>query len=229
MTRVKICGMTNAEDVRLCAEIGAHALGFVVEYPVDVPWNIDRLVARELMQGVPPFVTKVIVVGDEPQRVIELTDTLRPHVVQLHGNEPLDVTRSLVAKLKSEKGVLVIKALRFSSESGKYICEKEDPFEAAKILQDTGVDALVLDSVSNTRPAGTGKVVDWQVAREFRQQLSLPIILAGGLNSSNVGQAIAAVDPYGVDVISGVEDPVRKKNPDKLKAFFKSIQEISRL
>ena len=229
MTRVKICGMTNAEDVRLCAEIGAHALGFVVEYPVDVPWNIDRLVARELMQGVPPFVTKVIVVGDEPQRVIELTDTLRPHVVQLHGNEPLDVTRSLVAKLKSEKGVLVMKALRFSSESGKYICEKEDPFEAAKILQDTGVDALVLDSVSNTRPAGTGKVVDWQVARELRQQLRLPIILAGGLNSSNVGQAIAAVDPYGVDVISGVEDPVRKKNPDKLKAFFKSIQEISRL
>ena len=229
MTRVKICGMTNAEDVRLCAEIGAHALGFVVEYPVDVPWNIDRLVARELMQGVPPFVTKVIVVGDEPQRVIELTDTLRPHVVQLHGNEPLDVTRSLVSKLKSEKGVLVIKALRFSSESGKYICEKEDPLEAARILQDTGVDALVLDSVSNTRPAGTGKVVDWQVARELRQQLRLPIILAGGLNSSNVGQAIAAVDPYGVDVISGVEDPVRKKNPDKLKAFFKSIQEISRL
>jgi phosphoribosylanthranilate isomerase len=227
MTRVKICGVTNTEDIHLCAEAGAHALGFVVEYPIDVPWNLDRQAAKELMREVPPFVSKVIVVGDEPHRIIELTDILRPHVVQLHGNEPLAVTQGLVSKLKSEKGVQVIKALRFFVETGKYFSEQADPLEAARILEDAGVDALVLDSVSKTWPGGTGKAVDWQVARKIRQQLRLPIILAGGLNPSNVGRAIAAVRPYGVDVISGVENPVRKKDPDKLIAFFKASEGAS--
>ena len=66
MTRIKICGMTSEEDIRLCAAAGVHALGFVVEYPIDVPWNLDRRRARELMRTVPPFVSRVIVVGDDP-------------------------------------------------------------------------------------------------------------------------------------------------------------------
>lgn len=223
MTRVKVCGMTNIEDIGLCASAGAHALGFVVEYPIDVPWNLDRQAAEELMREVPPFVAKVIVVGDDPQRIIGLTDILSPHAVQLHGNEPLAVTEKLVSELKSKKGVQVIKALRFSVETGKCFSEVEDPLEAGRMLEDAGVDALVLDSVSSARPAGTGKAFDWRVARKIRDQLSLPVILAGGLNSGNVRQAIAAVNPYGVDVISGVENPVRKKDPEKLKAFFKAI------
>jgi phosphoribosylanthranilate isomerase len=225
VTRVKVCGITNSEDIRLCAEAGANALGFVVEYPIDVPWNLDRGTAQELMWQVPPFVTTVIVVGDEPQTVVELTAMLRPHVVQLHGNEPLAVTRSLVSELKSINGVRVIKALRFSAETGKCVSEHKDALEAARLLEDAGVDAVVLDSVSRSRPAGTGKAVDWLVAREIRQQMRLPVILAGGLNFCNVGQAIATVSPYAVDVITGVENPVCKKDLGKLKAFFKAIEE----
>ncbi len=222
MTRIKICGLTRDEDIRLCVRAGVQALGFVVEYPVDVPWNLDRVTARALMRGVPPFVARVIVVGDDPGTVVELAEFLKPHVVQLHGSEPLSVTANLVAGIQSA-GVQVIKALRFSVVTGKCCSACENPFEAAKLIEDTGVDALVLDSVSDARPAGTGQSIDWGIARKIRESVRLPVILAGGLNSGNVNQAIAAVNPYGVDVISGVENPVGRKDPDKIRAFIEAV------
>jgi phosphoribosylanthranilate isomerase len=222
MTRIKICGLTRDEDIRLCVRAGVQALGFVVEYPVDVPWNLDRVTARALMRGVPPFVARVIVVGDDPGTVVELAEFLKPHVVQLHGSEPISVTANLVAGIKA-LGVQVIKALRFSVVTGKCCSACENPFEAAKLIEDTGVDALVLDSVSDARPAGTGQSIDWSIARKIRESVRLPVILAGGLNSGNVNQAVAAVNPYGVDVISGVENPVGRKDPDKIKAFIEAV------
>lgn len=226
MTRIKICGLTNDEDVRLCAAAGAQALGFVVEYPIPVPWNLDRRKARELMGCVPPFISRVIVVGDDLRVVVELVEFLKPHAVQLHGNEPVSVTKSLVGTLKTA-GVQVIKALRFSVETGKCssVCEK--PLDAARLIADTGVDALVLDSFSEARPAGTGQRINWAIARNIRETVGLPVILAGGLNSSNVGQAVANVHPYGVDVISGVEDPVGKKDPDKVRAFIEAVSNLN--
>ncbi len=91
------------------------------------------------------------------------------------------------------------------------------------MIQDAGVDALVLDSVSGVRPAGTGRTIDWGVARRIRDSLRLPVILAGGLHAGNVGRAIAAVDPYGIDVISGVEHPVGRKDPEKVRAFMGAV------
>ena len=222
MTRIKICGLTRDEDIRLCVRAGVQALGFVVEYPVDVPWNLDRMTARALMRGVPPFVARVIVVGDDPGTVVELAEFLKPHVVQLHGSEPISVTANLVAGIKA-LGAQVIKALRFSVVTGKCCSAFENPFEAAKLIEDTGVDALVLDSVSDARPAGTGQSIDWSIARKIRESVRLPVILAGGLNSGNVNQAVAAVNPYGVDVISGVENPVGRKDPQKVRAFIEAV------
>ena len=218
MTRIKICGLTREEDIRVCVRAGVHALGFVVEYPADVPWNIDRRKARELMRRVPPFVSRVIVVGDDPQAVVALSEFLKPHAVQLHGNEPLSVTADLVAAIRS-CGAQVIKAVRFSVETGTCRTVCEDPLDAARRIEETGVDALVLDSVSGSRPAGTGLCIDWRVARKIRDGVRLPVVLAGGLNAGNVGRAIAAVHPYGVDVISGVENPSGKKDPGRVRAF----------
>lgn len=222
VTRIKICGLTNDEDIRLCVVAGVHALGFVVEYPIPVPWNLDRQKARGLMGRVPPFVTRVIVVGDDPRVVVETVEFLKPHVVQLHGNEPPSVTKNLVSAVKG-LGAQVIKALRFSVETGKCSSVSDNPLDAARMIEDTGVDALVLDSFSEARPAGTGQSIDWTMARNIRETVGLPVILAGGLNSGNVGQAVAAVNPYGVDVISGVENPVGKKDPDKVRAFIEAV------
>ncbi len=223
MTRIKICGMTKEEDIRLCVKAGVNALGFVVEYPIDVPWNLDRQKARELMRAVPPFVSRVIVVGDDPELVIELTEFLKPHAVQLHGDEPLSVTAELVTALKT-LNVPVIKALRFSAKTGRCAFSSDEPLDAARLIENIGVDALLLDSVSDVRPAGTGQSIDWGIARKIRNAVNLPLILAGGLHAGNVGEAVAAVNPYGVDVISGVEHPVGRKDPEKVGAFVEAVQ-----
>ncbi|MCJ8501551.1 phosphoribosylanthranilate isomerase [Desulfatitalea alkaliphila] len=222
MTRVKICGIHREADLHLSVACGADALGFVVEYPMDVPWNLDRAAAETLMYATPPFVSRVIVVGDDPALVIALTKRLRPHAVQLHGNEPIAVTAEMVTAIHG-LGVQVLKPLRFSVETGRCHAESADPFEAARQIEQAGVDALILDSVSDTRPAGTGQSVDWAVARQIRVRVRLPLILAGGLHAGNVGQAVAAVRPYGVDVISGVENSVGGKDPAKVKAFIQAV------
>ena len=223
MTRIKICGLTSEKDVCLCAALGADALGFVVEYPLDVPWNIDRRKARDLLSRVPPFIFRVIVVGDDPQTVMELISLLRPHAVQLHGNEPLSITANLVIAAHAQ-GVQVIKALRLSVETGECLTLCKDPFDAAKRIKDTGVDALVVDSVSKARPAGTGRIVDWGMTHKICDIIMLPVILAGGLNPENVGWAMNSVNPHGVDVISGVEAAVGVKDANKVRSFIKAVR-----
>jgi len=224
VTRVKICGVTRAEDIRLCVEAGAHALGFVVEYPLPVPWNLDRMEARDLMRRVPPCIARVAVVGDDPGTIVALAEALNPHAIQLHGSEPLLATAKIVAELKRRR-VPVIKALRFNAETGKTSPSCEDPLKAARLIEETGVDALLLDSVSDRKPAGTGKSIDWGIARAIRESVGIPIVLAGGLHAGNVGTAISAVRPYAVDVISGVEHPVGRKDPEKMRAFFEAVSQ----
>lgn len=224
MTRIKICGMTSEEEVRLCAGAGAHALGFVVEYPVDVPWNLDRERAGQLMRAVPPFVARVIVVGGDPKTVVALTRLLRPHAVQLHGSEPVAVTADLVPAVHA-LGAMALKPLRFSVETGRCRSECEDPIEAARLIERTGVDALILDSVADNRPAGTGRVMNWRLARKIRDSVRLPVILAGGLHAGNVGRAVREVLPYAVDVITGVEDSSGRKTREKIQAFIAAASE----
>jgi phosphoribosylanthranilate isomerase len=220
MTRVKCCGITCIEDVMLCAEEGAHALGFVVEYPQPVPWNLSRAQARELMASVPPFVARVAVVGGEAATIVAIAESTGAQAVQLHADEPESVVE-VVAKTLAPSGVKVIKALRI------------DPFEpardafwwqsAAQRFYNAGADALLIDSKTSARPAGTGAAVDWQIARAVVTTAPCPVILAGGLSSANVAQAIAEVRPYAVDVISSIEDGAHRKVRERVRAFVRTV------
>jgi phosphoribosylanthranilate isomerase len=226
MIRVKICGITNKEDINLCISAGADALGFVVEYPIPVPWNLKRRTARRLMESVPPFVSKVAVLGDDPDEVLSIADFLDPNVIQLHGEESLNFTEKLIFELKS-RGIKVIKALRFAANTGKLKSDIPDPVAICERLADAGIDAVVLDSVTKSKPAGTGSTFDWKVARRVRDSVPIPVILAGGLNAGNVCKAVSDVRPYGVDVISGVENPVGKKDPARVHAFLMAAHRVA--
>ena len=223
MIRVKICGITNKEDIRICVNEGVDALGFVVEYPIPVPWNLKKKEAKRLMEEVPPFISKVSVVGDDPKGVIKIAQELKPDVIQLHGNEPLDITKMIVSELKS-LGIKVIKAIRFSSETGRPLSQIEDPIELCFIFRDIGVDAVVLDSVTRSMPAGTGRRLDWSIAAKIRSSIEIPIILAGGLDPENVYDAVLEVKPFAVDVISGVETEKGKKDPKKVRSFIREAK-----
>ena len=223
MVRVKICGNTDAEQVAWCAAAGADCVGFVVEYPVPVPWNLSREQARDLIALVPPLTIRAVVTGGDAERVLTIARYLMPHVVQLHTDNSLEET-ARIARVLAPLGIGLIRALRIDVATGQACGEIPDPMQAALALQNTGVAAVLLDARTQQLPAGTGVSVDWATALAVRQALSRPLILAGGLTPQNVRSAVEQVRPYAVDVMSGVEVSRRVKSPGLIRQFIQQAK-----
>ncbi|MDD2421324.1 MAG: phosphoribosylanthranilate isomerase [Heliobacteriaceae bacterium] len=218
MTRVKICGLMNREDVDLCVNAGVHAVGFVVDFPVPVPWNLTKAEARKLIDKVPPYVSSSVVTGGPVASIMAVAKATRPDIVQLHYQETLEEVKELAYRL-SLLGIKAIKALRIDSD-GKCAFEIPDPANAARALAGTKTSALLVDSYTASRPGGTGVTVDLSTFKAIRQEIALPVILAGGLNPANVLQFIQETNPYAVDVLTGVEERPGKKDPEKVYRFM---------
>ena len=204
MVRIKICGITNLEDALLAAELGADALGFIF-YPKS-PRKVATETTREIIAQLPPFVAAVGVFVDEEAAVVqELAAKVRLDWVQLHGQESPDYCLNL--------GQRVIKGFRIKDETSL----KE------LALYRGAVQAFLLDTYKPGQVGGTGESFDWRLAREARQYGQ--IILAGGLTPENVAQAIEVAQPQAVDAASGTEAAPGRKDPDKLRAFFKVVRQ----
>jgi phosphoribosylanthranilate isomerase len=200
-TRAKICGLTNAEDLAVSIGAGADAVGFVVGVPVNSPREISPDRARELIEELPPFVTSVVVTMPEtPEEAVSLVERVRPDALQVHGADPetIDAIRKAI-------DVPVLAAI----DAGADV----DRFSA-------GADTLLVDSLDAAGAGGTGETGDWAAARSVVGRSSVPVILAGGLTPENVGEAVAAVDPFAVDVASGVEERGGRKDHDAVRAFL---------
>lgn len=222
--RVKICGVKSLRDATLCIDAGADALGFVTEYPTPVPWNLRRGEAGALISRLPPFVSSTVVTSGGHARVVEIARATRPAAVQLHGEETLNDVERVLDGLAGD-GVRVIKALSIDAGTQRARFEIPDPLEAALSLQESGVHAIVLDSATASRPGGTGVALSWGMAREVRERVSLPVILAGGLDQGNVRDAVRAVRPYAVDVTTGVEASPGRKDPERVRAFIEAAKD----
>jgi phosphoribosylanthranilate isomerase len=200
--RVKICGITNLEDAQAAIAAGADALGFIL-YPASkryIPIDAAVKIAAQL----PPFVQAVAVTVNA---VKEFTDLgyrkllKRFNVAQLHGEETPAHVRAV------GKYLPVIKA--FPADKAQLIKPKH--YEVAAFLIDTPTAAF----------GGTGKVFDWDFALAFKEHSApVPLILSGGLNPDNVAKAIAKVQPYAVDVATGVEASPGRKDHAKLRDFI---------
>ena len=190
MVKVKVCGMQSADDVAVCAGADVDALGFIF---ADSPRRLTIAQAAALTQLVPPFVTKVAVFAgnsrDAVQAVLQACDF---DLLQFAGTEP--------ASFAGAFGKPTIIVLRAGNGSAT----------APSDLQLGRAAALMLDSRAPHRNGGTGIAVPLGLARAARERSTLPFILAGGLNPRNVAAAVAAVQPWAVDVRSGVERAGRK-------------------
>lgn len=223
MTRVKICGLMSEADVQMAVSAGADSLGFVTEYPIPVPWNIPRARSAELVASAPPFVTTTAVVGGAVREMVAIARTVRPHFLQLHGDETMEEIRAVCESLAGT-ATRVLKALRINVETGEALFAVKDPFEACTLLEQSGIAGLVLDSKTSSRPAGTGVPLDWSSLRRVREMIHLPVILAGGLTPGNVKRAMELVQPYAVDVITGVEREAGVKDPQRMRDFVKAVK-----
>ena len=201
VVRVKVCGITTLADALHAVAMGADALGFVF-YPGS-PRYITSASARQIIAKLPPFVSIVgLFVNANSDVIINTIAECGLDVVQLHGDE--------LPEQCCYGGVKVIKAVRVKDETCLAGIEKYP------------VAALLLDAWSADAYGGTGQLGRWDLAAQVANQT--PVILAGGLNSGNVAQAIEIVKPYAVDVSSGVESAPGCKDPALIKSFIYTVK-----
>ncbi|MGQ9463236.1 MAG: phosphoribosylanthranilate isomerase [Candidatus Fervidibacter sp.] len=217
--KVKICGLTRKEDVRVACDAGADFCGIVVEVPTS-PRSQTRDKAKLLIKEI--TVAPVVVTRSKNlNELVELASFLLPFALQLHGNEPPE----LVADLKGKVSCQIWKAIPLPTEPQKSTLKllQEQTINFVKV----GCDAFVLDGVTPQGFGGTGAIPSWELAAELVSVSEIPCFLAGGLTPENVTEATAVVKPYGVDVSSGVEISPGIKDPEKVKSFCIKAKQLS--
>jgi len=203
--QVKICGITQIEHAVACAELGADAIGCIF-FPKS-PRHLTDERARDIVSALPDHVKATgVFVNAHFDDVVKKVERCGLNAVQLHGQE----SPELVSRLAKE-GLLVIKALFTGGEPSITAASK---YDAA---------AFLVECAGGPLPGGNALDWDWASVRNFGKKY--PLVLAGGLSADNIGDAIAAAMPDGVDVSSGVESSPGQKDIEKIKSFFRAMDQ----
>jgi phosphoribosylanthranilate isomerase len=217
MTWIKICGITNLEDALVAVEAGADAVGFV--FYEKSPRNVSPDAALEISRHLSGRIERVGVFVNQNEDVLcDVGDDAALTAVQMHGdNEDPHVADRVVARrpLKVMVGISMHRPV---------------PEEWAARWQPRNVFAFLADSGSSVKLGGTGETFDWQASLNALDRIKGlgRLVLAGGLNPENVGEAIRITKPWGVDVSSGVEASPGKKDPEKVRAFIRAVREADK-
>jgi len=221
-TKVKICGNTNVEDAIMAAKAGADAIGVI--NVANTRRYVDLEDAKAIFEALPIFVSKVVVATLDNVPIKVLHDKIKSiedtgaDCIQLHGEESVELVADLRESMESR--IRIIKKIGVGGDRKKSLNNA--------LVYESVVDAILLDTMQGGTGeiGGTGKEHDWNISKEIVERLEKPVILAGGLNPDNVAKAIAVVKPYAVDVSSGVEREVRKKDMVKVKKFVEVVKTI---
>ena len=201
MTWIKICGVTNVADAEQIIELGADAIG--LNFVHGSKRRVSREQAEQVVRAAAGRIELVAVVADPTESEIkELREELGIPWLQLHGQEPAARLSRLLPN--AYKAVAI-----------------EDAADARRAATFPG-ERLLVDTKVSGASGGTGKVFDWQLVTELAAQRKL--ILAGGLRPDNVAAAVRVLEPFGVDVASGVESAPGRKDPEKLRAFIQNVR-----
>ena len=226
MTWVKICGMTNLEDGLLAVEAGADAVGFV--FYESSPRCVSAETAREIVKKLPDSIEKIgVFAGHSMENAVHTLRYAGFDAIQVYPltHKPgAEGDLEAVAKDTSELKVYVALPITvlLGEGNGNVGLSRE---RAARLL-----DVLFLDSGNSQQPGGTGRTFDWRQASSAVKELSLrqKVVIAGGLTAENVNEAIEVLNPFGVDVVSGVEASPGKKDPEKVQAFVRAVRAADR-
>jgi phosphoribosylanthranilate isomerase len=252
LTRIMVCGSRQEVDIGLLAMAGVDAIGLITEVSQPLPCNLSREQARQLSALVPPLMSSVLILTEERiEEVCRLVDYVRPSAVQLHGfNGPEEVAvlkqRLPVKIIKTLhlQGDHLLDGnhrnlkhndhkhnIRSSCTSNLGKQPDEGSFQLDNPLKnliaaylEAGADAILLDSAQKNKVGSTGQVADLAIARQIRDVVwPQPFILAGGLQAKNVANALRKVEPFGVDVFSGVNRE-GYLDPQKVQEFVGAVR-----
>ena len=216
MVKVKICGITNADDARLAVEAGADALGFI--FVENTPRFVTPEQAAAIIRRLPPFVTPVGVFWDHPSgHVKAVAEACGLRALQFHGDEkPEDLTGYALP---------VIKTIKLAPPSGELVGRPPWTPTVTFLRYHKCAAALLLDSAARWSEGEPRQPIEWTVARDLASQ-RWQIILSAGLTPDNVARAVAIARPYAVDVNSGVEAEPGRKDPDKVWRFIAEARSV---
>jgi phosphoribosylanthranilate isomerase len=223
MVWVKLCAMTNVEDALAAAEAGADAIGMIFA-PSKRRITVEQ--AKEIVIALPKTLEKVGVFSNHSASAIEeIASEAGLTAVQLHGDETPALAEQLFRANGRRVKIRVFKTI--------HVIDGQLPAQAPEFLGDGIVDGLLLDTVvhdpitGRADRGGTGSTFNWKLAAEALPSLrrGTRLIVAGGLTPENVAGAIAQLQPWGIDVCSGVEREVGKKDPAKMRAFVTAARE----
>jgi len=202
-TRIKVCGITSPEAAAAAIDSGADAIGFV--FVEDTPRFINPEKAAGIMFGLPPFVSTVGVVRDlSVDEFCELEYKCPANTMQLHGKESVDVVQQC--------GPGVIKAFKYEDATINSQLSRWGKVDE--------LDAVLIDGSDG----GEGTAFDWSKLKAHLDGFNKHVIIAGGIDETNVAEMISTLRPYAVDVSSGVEDAPGVKNPDKIARFCAAVR-----
>ena len=215
MTWIKICGTTNLEDAQLAVNAGADAVGFV--FAAESRRRVTPEQVKPISSALPPHIERFgVFVNEPPAQLVEAAREAGLTTAQLQGDESVDYIRDL-AQAATAAG-LPMRIVKTLSGGGSLS-------NSLRALEESGlVNAILLDSGTPAERGGTGRTFAWERAASQIAGCKLPIIVAGGLHSGNVVDAISTLHPWGVDVVTGTESAPGKKDPEKLKAFIAAVK-----
>lgn len=210
MVAVKICGITEPDNLKIACEAGARFVGFVFFPPS--PRYVAPEIAADLVRQIPSGVRAVgLFVDPTDQELLHITSTAALDMIQLHGDE----TPERVAQIAALTNLPILKAIRLRAPEDVNLAQEYEDV----------ADWLLFDSkIDHDLPGGTGQRFDWEILKG--KTFAKPWMLSGGLDADNIADALKILSPDAVDVSSGVESARGVKDPEKIKAFISAVKNI---
>ena len=215
-TKVKICGIMREEDIETCVRYGTDIVGFVVEYPVDVPWNLERERAKELIEHFRIISKKsdqpvkcCIVSGGDVDKLEELVQFLEPDYIQMHYKENAKDVEQLKERLAGTKTQIIKTVLNVSD---------------APEFEKSGADILLVDARNSENAANSKATIDEEIYNKVRSSVKIPVMAAGGITPENVADIVNRLQPEIIDLMTGVEDKPGQKSEEKIRNLFEELK-----
>ena len=220
---IKICGITNCEDASMVSEAGADYLGVLINVSCS-PRSLTVEKAKAIFSS--SKIPAVLLTFDlRPDEVHDLVIELNPFGVQIAGDE----TEKDILELRKMLTCEIWKSIHIPAAEAKGI-KANDIIDRISEFTKAGADRIVLDSAvgkgTKMQKGGTGQSFDWSLARDINARTDTFIFLAGGIKPDNVEDAIMQVNPAGIDLSSGVEKSVGKKDPDLVKSLIHNVKRL---
>lgn len=222
---LKVCGLMNEADVKLCVKLGIERIGCVIDYPLEVPWNLNLEQARRIRACIPDGYLSCVVVGGSKEHIYNIANEVKPDIMQIHYRETMEDTKELARTLKNQ-GISIIKSIPSSSDARIAMFGTDVYEEIIAQIDDSDVYEILIDPRHGNKVSNNNLKLDVDLAKRVLLVSKTPVCIAGGINVDNVADIIAETGCMNIDIMNGSEDAPGHKSQEKINRIIEIIDNI---